>query len=549
MFAHNRRNINNPNLNNCIRVLPKRTFVLKQNHCLDFNIDSSFPSVKYIVFKRTEQATRRRGQFGVLTASFLIFMACYLLQSGDIEANPGPSDAASSDPKQQLPATQYSYTALETNVTHVNSSSPQNQTGMSPYRGDDHCGAISSREISMPFQDTLNILSSKLDNAQIASQASLASITEKIDLMSQRIEENQKTLQEELSSLKNNVLTARQKIEGNTSDIDKLLQLNKHTCQRVEFLESEVEKLLAHSRRNNLKFFGISEGKDSETYDACVDTVLNIMNIFFPDKTWTASDVEQAYRIGKTRNPDRPRPIIVRFYRWSDALRVLNNKQARDNMRAAGIRVAADLTLNQSNRLKEIKAQGLSGYYRHGRLYIRSGPKPPNAQQDRQPSQRSCPPDSRLLDWNWDPFSVNDPMSDLGYEADLQVPAAAQNANQDCHGSQFGPGSLRGGGQGPEHGASIAATAADDVLQPVQPRLPTYGLLASSATQFSSTAQPKGHLKRGERPGDQPADFRPKTRSQTSRQSHMTSWATSDRASKQSSGSVRPEASDCSENR
>ena len=123
------------------------------------------------------------------------------------------------------------------------------------------------------------------------------------------------------------------------------------------FLKDEVDRLELVLRKDNLKFLGIPETAQ-ESYEACVQKVVDVLNdageLAIP---FTASDIQQAYRINGRRRQNEPRPLIVKFTHWCDKLGILINKDV-DQLRHNGVRVANDLTRRQSSQLAEIRRHG-----------------------------------------------------------------------------------------------------------------------------------------------------------------------------------------------
>ena len=73
-------------------------------------------------------------------------------------------------------------------------------------------------------------------------------------------------------------------------------------------LDEQLEKLEAHSRRNNVRFFNVSEDPN-EDYKACVHKVVKLLNSFYRSKTWTSDDIERVHWVGPVRkNNTRPAP-------------------------------------------------------------------------------------------------------------------------------------------------------------------------------------------------------------------------------------------------
>ena len=138
--------------------------------------------------------------------------------------------------------------------------------------------------------------------------------------------------------------------------------------QTVASLEAEVDRLEGFSRRNNIKLFGIPEDV-GDTDEDCAEAVRNVLQTYVPENEWSPDVIERAHRLGKPnpRNPN-PRPIIAKFQRWGDAMRLMKDREARADMQNDGLRAAQDLTRRQSMKLKQLRDEGKTGYYVNGRL-------------------------------------------------------------------------------------------------------------------------------------------------------------------------------------
>ncbi|KAL8563791.1 hypothetical protein ACOMHN_058649 [Nucella lapillus] len=82
--------------------------------------------------------------------------------------------------------------------------------------------------------------------------------------------------------------------------------------------------------------------------------------------------IERAHRLGKPNSHNcNPRPIIAKFQRWGDAMRVMKDRAAREGMEKGGLRVAQDLTRRQAARLRDLRSEGKMGYFVNGKLRVK----------------------------------------------------------------------------------------------------------------------------------------------------------------------------------
>ena len=125
------------------------------------------------------------------------------------------------------------------------------------------------------------------------------------------------------------------------------------------------------TKRNNLKFIGIREPRRGDSYTSVEQQVVDVLNEFSTSPCWHLADVNRAFRVGvRQERSDQPRPLIIQFYRWKDKMAILNDRNLRDKLRRAGIKVTSDLTSRQRDTLDFYRSQGKIAYYRNGRLHF-----------------------------------------------------------------------------------------------------------------------------------------------------------------------------------
>ena len=140
------------------------------------------------------------------------------------------------------------------------------------------------------------------------------------------------------------------------------------SCQSAD---DNIDRLEAFSRQNNIKFFNVHE-EDFESYTISARKVVQLLNRFYPCKTWSLDDVDRAHRLGQRRGSSAyPRPLIARLHRWSDKMTVLNDRDARQDMaRTLQVRVAGDLTSRQQAIIRRERGEGRHAFFRNGRLHV-----------------------------------------------------------------------------------------------------------------------------------------------------------------------------------
>ncbi|KAM4633846.1 regulator of G-protein signaling 22 [Polymixia lowei] len=120
------------------------------------------------------------------------------------------------------------------------------------------------------------------------------------------------------------------------------------TASEVEDLRQKLDDMENRGRRNNLRFIGVPEGSEKNDTLTFMDKIIpEILNIDFPG----GLEIERAHRIGAVRRhtdsegpPPPPRPIIARFLRFQDRVRIAEaaRKMGRVTWKEHRIMVFAD---------------------------------------------------------------------------------------------------------------------------------------------------------------------------------------------------------------
>ncbi|KAL8620005.1 hypothetical protein ACOMHN_015287 [Nucella lapillus] len=115
-----------------------------------------------------------------------------------------------------------------------------------------------------------------------------------------------------------------------------------------------------------------ARANSGEEQEDCVEVVRYVLETYIPEKTWDPDVIERAHRLGKPNSHNRnPHPIIAKFQRWGDAMRVMKDHAAREGMEKGGLRVAQDLTRRQAARLRDLRSVGKMGYFVNGKLRVK----------------------------------------------------------------------------------------------------------------------------------------------------------------------------------
>ena len=163
----------------------------------------------------------------------------------------------------------------------------------------------------------------------------------------------------------------RQRIEQNKHDIDDLQEDRETILERLDRLEEKIDSTEMETKRNNLKFIGIREPRRGDSYTSVEQQIVDVLNEFSTSPCWHLAHVNRVFGVGAPQQrSDQPRPLIVQFYRWKDKMAILNDRNLRDKLRRAGIKVTSDLTSSQRDTLDLYRSQGKLAYYRNGRLHF-----------------------------------------------------------------------------------------------------------------------------------------------------------------------------------
>ena len=90
----------------------------------------------------------------------------------------------------------------------------------------------------------------------------------------------------------------------------KTCQKNTRKAQRIDKLENSVDQQKQYSRRNHLLVHGIAETNNENTGDLVIKTINEKL-----DADIAENEMDRSYRIGRKKDGQRPRPIIVKLTR------------------------------------------------------------------------------------------------------------------------------------------------------------------------------------------------------------------------------------------
>ena len=214
-------------------------------------------------------------------------------------------------------------------------------------------------------------------NSQMATLATKETLSELKSVFCKSIE----SLEAKVEKMSGELFVAQQQNEGLQKALSAVSQRNreleaelKAQSERIRLNEKKHNDLEQHSRKQNLRVFGVPEpqGGEKESAEDCMEKVAQI----FKEKIGVKVGVEQievAHRTGSlaaARANKRVRPIIVRFLSRKDRETVIMN---RKNLKGKGVSVGEDLTTANLKILKRLEEHTgtLSAWSARGNLFAK----------------------------------------------------------------------------------------------------------------------------------------------------------------------------------
>ena len=109
--------------------------------------------------------------------------------------------------------------------------------------------------------------------------------------ITQSLKNGHQSLHTEIQRVHTQVTHLSDAVEENREKITNIAEDQCRTAEKLQKLESEIERLESFSRRNNLRFFNIPQSTN-ETDDDCTRTLVRTLNHFYPSKRWNEDDIE-----------------------------------------------------------------------------------------------------------------------------------------------------------------------------------------------------------------------------------------------------------------
>ena len=342
-----------------MRFLPRR-YNAQSAQYVNLRTDCPLLYFTHLTYRFTHLSTYKEARFGCATAALIIvFLARLLMQSNDIETNPGPISPGPKSYADALRDKDSQHTGFVPSQPFLPGAMPVNHTA------NPHLSATGSNETLARMEAYMTQLTDNFIRRLQQMESGLTTATNTVSSLDSWC----RSLQTDNDQLKQDVRYLSAKCAILEGQCENLYDWKDHFVGICFDTEDELDRLEMFSRRNNIKFFNVYEGPN-ESYTDCVRKVVQLLNRFYPIKTWSTSDIERAHRTGPNRDSKYPRPLIARLHRWQDKMTVLQEKECRKDMAdTLEIRVSSDLTRRQTDVLRKERQEGNRAYFRNGRLY------------------------------------------------------------------------------------------------------------------------------------------------------------------------------------
>ncbi|MEW8547768.1 MAG: hypothetical protein AB2693_30030 [Candidatus Thiodiazotropha sp.] len=163
---------------------------------------------------------------------------------------------------------------------------------------------------------------------------------------------NMTGIHEKLSDLNTKVDNISQTCRDLQTENANLSAQNLDLKKKVDSLESRIDSIEGHSRRNNLIFHGI-QGSLSEKWDETEQKVRSFMTDTLELPQADTVNIERAHRLRTRRNRDKP-PIIVKFSSFKDKSSILHSARSKLRDSDGSFRVSEDFTPRVRNIRKTL---------------------------------------------------------------------------------------------------------------------------------------------------------------------------------------------------
>ena len=204
--------------------------------------------------------------------------------------------------------------------------------------------------------------------------SSLEKKFDKLDIRVRHLEENAKEAGSKVQILDDGLAELNKQVEEvKTANAQAKEDCEEKCKARFKVLEDKLLYAEVYSRRENLRFYGISEEKE-------VGNTCGVLKDFLENQLQVNASIiefQRVHRVGKINEDERPRPIIARFLRYGDRDCIFS--KAKD-LKGTGFGVSADFPKEIVKRrkllkekMKDARKAGRRAFFSHtepDKLYI-----------------------------------------------------------------------------------------------------------------------------------------------------------------------------------
>ena len=120
-------------------------------------------------------------------------------------------------------------------------------------------------------------------------------------------------------------------------------------AQKIDKLENLVDREEQYSRRNCLLVHGIAETNDENTDDLVLTTINEKLDVDIAE-----NEIDRSHRIGRKKDGQRPRPIIVKLTRYNNRNKVFASKR---KLKGTGVSITKCLRAKRMEQLNKAREE------------------------------------------------------------------------------------------------------------------------------------------------------------------------------------------------
>ena len=213
----------------------------------------------------------------------------------------------------------------------------------------------------------------RLENICIQTSTQFSQMMGTLSDINRRTTQTEETVQNinaQMTTMSDDIRANRDNYEAVADEVSHLRDRCSFLHGRMSSLEQGMHRMEEERVRQNLKFMDFPEGGVDEN---CVDVVNKLLSTHYPNVNWGDDAVSEAQRLGRRHtSAARPRPILAKFKRWEDVMKVLGSREGRtDMMNKGGVRVTQEKMERQFRQLRSLREQGRRGLILRGVLHER----------------------------------------------------------------------------------------------------------------------------------------------------------------------------------